>query len=759
MDVQEVYQRILGDIPYEHQQKAWYALTQGKSVILRAPTGSGKTEAVFLPFCCESNGQLPSRLIYTLPLRSLANQIERRLRDHAERLGKSTWRIALQHGQKPESVLFAADVVVATIDQVISSYACTPLTLPLRHGNIPAGAVAGSFLVFDEVHLFDPELALQAVQLICERLYHMGLPFAILSATLPDSVLDFFEEKLGCEKIDAQNETIEREVLMEFCDSELTVETVEDALKQGHRKVIIVVNTVERAINLFQQVRTLAERHGYAVNLLHARFLPEDRQEKERWVEENFGKNASEGKSILIATQVVEVGLDISADCLLTEIAPVDAIIQRAGRCARWGGCGLVKVFKVEKAAPYDENLVNRTEKVLSQDSNSLLTWEKAKEWVNEVLNDRYRQVLEQGTSFESAIARLSHAAFTGNRREIEGVVRDVQTVEVSLHSDPQSLGESALWLPTISVHIGVVKSWLKEGAKAWRLEVDREARDAGIQVRCEPISERNQREICLGDRLIFEPTKLAYNPQLGLHLGEGGVNFEPQIERERARLDITYQDESWICHALKTVNYMERVLERENLAVEGLARLLDISSDEVRRAGKFAALLHDLGKLTIEWQKRAGVSESASGHELLAHTKSRDYAYFPSHATVSAYALWCALEGVIPRQLGKAVLFAIAHHHSVRAKQVPSYRLHRSWQQAVKEALEQIGLDSDWLEGVHQEQPSTTDLRTSFPPLEYERLYTAYILVARWLRLADRMATEGDESAIFRYEDWFRRV
>jgi CRISPR-associated endonuclease/helicase Cas3 len=38
-----------------------------------------------------------------------------------------------------------------------------PLTLPLRHGNIPAGAVAGSFLVFDEVHLFDPELALQAV--------------------------------------------------------------------------------------------------------------------------------------------------------------------------------------------------------------------------------------------------------------------------------------------------------------------------------------------------------------------------------------------------------------------------------------------------------------------------------------------------------------------------------------------------------------------------------------------------------------------
>jgi len=756
MSVQDAYRKILGVEPYEHQRKAWDALTQGKSVVLRAPTGSGKTEAVFLPFCCGSDRQLPSRLIYALPLRSLANQIVERLRKHAENSGKSNWRISVQHGQKPESVLFASEVVVATIDQVISSYACTPLTLPLRHGNIPAGAVTGSFLVFDEVHLFDPKLALQAVRLICERLHHMGLPFAILSATLPDSVLDFYQREFGCEVIEAQSETIEREVGMQFCESKLSREAVEEAMKQGHRKILVVVNTVERAVDLFRQVQSLVNQYGYCSNLLHARFLPDDRQLKERWVKEHFGGNASEEKSLLIATQVVEVGLDISADCLLTELAPIDAIIQRAGRCARWGGKGIVKVFKVEQATPYDKDLVDITEKVLSQESSLTLSWQRAKEWVNKVLGERYRQFLEQDETYERVVAGLSYAAFTGDRSKVERLVRDTQSVDVTLYSDPQSLGKNVLRLPTISVHIGIAKSWLKNGAKAWRVEVDREGWDTEIQVRCEQIDES---QICLGDRLVFEPLNLAYDRQLGLRFGVSGKDFEPLLRREKAKLEVTCREELWIEHAVKTVRWMEKMLERDHHAVEGLANLLGVSPEEIKQAAKVAALLHDFGKLTVEWQQKAGVNKNASGRQLLAHTASRDYTHFPSHATVSAFALWNSLREAIPCQLGKAVLLAIAHHHSVRAKQVPKYRLHPSWQQAFSEALKQIGLEGIWLQKVVDEQSSSTALRDSFPPLEYERLYTAYILMARWLRLADRMATEGSEDAVFRYEDWFGRL
>lgn len=55
--------------PYQHQVDAWCALKQGKPIVLRAPTGSGKTEAVFLPFVTLSGNSLPSRLLYALPLR------------------------------------------------------------------------------------------------------------------------------------------------------------------------------------------------------------------------------------------------------------------------------------------------------------------------------------------------------------------------------------------------------------------------------------------------------------------------------------------------------------------------------------------------------------------------------------------------------------------------------------------------------------------------------------------------------------------
>jgi CRISPR-associated endonuclease/helicase Cas3 len=756
MRVQEVYQKVLGEMPYEHQQKAWDALMQGKSVILRAPTGSGKTEAVFLPFCNGARVQLPSRLIYALPLRSLANQIAERLQKHAEKLGKSNLRIALQHGQKPESVLFAADVVIATIDQVVSSYACAPLTLPLRHGNIPAGAVASSFLVFDEVHLFDPELALQAVRLICERLHNIGLPFALISATLPDCVLDFWQQNFGCEVIDAQCETTQRTVEIQFCESELSDEAVAKAMKQGHRKILIVLNTVKRAVDLFQRVQSLAKQHGYCSNLLHARFLIEDKLPKEQWVELHFGKNASETKSLLIATQVVEAGLDISADCLLTELAPIDALIQRAGRCARWGGSGIMQVFSVERTEPYEEELVNKTEQILKLDLPVTLSWEQTKKWVNEVLSERYSKVLNGDTYYEQVVAGLSYAAFTGDRSKVAKAIRDTQTVEVTLFSNPHSLGKDVLRLPTISVHIGIVKQWLKDGAKAWRVEVDKQGRDVDVQVECESVTAD---QIRLGDCLVFEPSKLAYDCQLGLQFGVAGKDFEPLPVRERAQLEGTYRTELWIDHAIKTACWMEKMLERDRLAVEGLAKLLGIPREEVKRAGKLAALLHDFGKLTVEWQQTAGVDQNASANELLAHTATRDYTPFPSHATVSAYALWEVLREAIPSQLGKALLFAIAHHHSVRARQVPKYRLHPSWQQAINEALKRVGLDSVQLQRVQHEQPSDSDLRDRFPPLEYERLYTTYVLLAKWLRLADRMATEGREDAVFRYEDWFGRL
>jgi CRISPR-associated endonuclease/helicase Cas3 len=759
-NVHNVYKCCELSSPREHQEGAWGALYQGEPVLLRAPTGSGKTEAVVLPFLDFGGQAIPGRLLYALPLRSLANQVADRIEEYARKLNKpSNFQVRLQHGERPESVLFAADAIVATIDQVITSYACTPLTLPLRHGNIPAGAVMSSFVVFDEMHLFHPELGLQAARLICERLHRLGIPYAVLSATLPDSVVDFWRKHLGAEGVEANSEFVQRQVTVEWKGAFLSPEEIKQALGRFNR-ILVVCNTVDRAVELYRQVVTAAQ--GYVCNLLHSRFLPDDRKRKEDWVIQHFGKNASRNtKAILVATQIVEVGLDISADLLLTEVAPVDALIQRAGRIARWGSDGFVWVYNVENASPYETELVKKTKELLSQNSGAVLDWTTAKNWVNQVLNDRYHQILYESNAYEQVVAQLSRAAFEGSRPRAKAAVRDVNTVEVTIHDNPQMLEKDVLRLPTINVHIGIAKKWAREAAQAeaqvWRIEVERSPSDAQVAVSLELATDE---DISIGDRLVFPTSVLSYSADFGLQRAAGGFNFQPQAGQSYPPLRSALQRETWIDHSIRVAQEIDAVLQQESNAVSALASMLGVCRGEIEKAAKLAAVLHDLGKLNKEWQGRAGIPDSADPADLLAHTDERNYITFPPHATVSAYALWPALVdgGALPRLLAKAVCFAIAHHHSVRAKEVPEYDLHSQWQSAVSQALQQSGLSNALkLNLVIPAQRSSTNLREQFPPMEYEKLYTAYVLLSRWLRLADRIAT-GGSNAVLHYENWFGR-
>lgn len=115
--------------------------------------------------------------------------------------------------------------------------------------------------------------------------------------------------------------------------------------------------------------------------MLHSRFYTEDRKKVEDKLKGWFGKEATKTNVILVTTQVVEAGIDISADNLHTEIAPLNSIIQRAGRCARYEGVrgiGTVWIYELltnEKGlpdfGPYRENdhkaLISGTREVLER--------------------------------------------------------------------------------------------------------------------------------------------------------------------------------------------------------------------------------------------------------------------------------------------------------------------------------------------------------------------------------------------------------
>ena len=122
---------------------------------------------------------------------------------------------------------------------------------------------------------------------------------------------------------------------------------------------IVVLNTVKRAVDTWKALRRdkALKKADTDIRLAHSRFRPAERN---GWSETFLNREACESgiNRIVIATQVVEAGVDISAALLVTELAPWPSLVQRFGRCARWGGTGQVIVadFKHDndrKAAPY----------------------------------------------------------------------------------------------------------------------------------------------------------------------------------------------------------------------------------------------------------------------------------------------------------------------------------------------------------------------------------------------------------------------
>ncbi|MEM4482071.1 MAG: helicase-related protein, partial [Desulfurococcaceae archaeon] len=180
--------------------------------------------------------------------------------------------------------------------------------------------------------------------------------------------------------------------------SYLRSEEFHEKLKQTKR-ILVVVNTVERAVKAFEIVKEKV-RNDWIVILLHSRLRLQDRRNREELAREllqpevecskcnkkislpvfvadckvycNECKppNASEVSGIvLVATQVVEAGLDISCEVLITEVAPADALIQRVGRCARKEGekDGTCVILSPADPEPYPSTLIEKTSKLLGE--------------------------------------------------------------------------------------------------------------------------------------------------------------------------------------------------------------------------------------------------------------------------------------------------------------------------------------------------------------------------------------------------------
>lgn len=375
----------------------------GANLVLLAPTGYGKTEFAFL----WSGG---TKLFYTLPLRVAVNSIFER----AERFwGRG--KVALLHsdadlfflgrertdGGVPEesgyvrhlSRQLSLPVVVATGDQFFP-YALRPPGYERIYTTF-----SYSCLVIDEVQAYDPKAAAIVVK-FAEDMVAMGGRFLIMTATLPEFVRREIGNRTGLQDGAIINlYDHEKERLAALCKHRIaTLENLdrvslagrilEEARCDGGQRVLVVLNTVAGAQELYCTLRNLEGDLSERIWLLHSRFTFADRKEKERRLMEEFKnpKEEPDGPKILVATQVVEASLDIDADVLFTELAPMDALVQRMGRVLRRIGpqCKVdvapggrqyrlpqerpnVYIFQLqeEERSPYDPGLIRITAWIL----------------------------------------------------------------------------------------------------------------------------------------------------------------------------------------------------------------------------------------------------------------------------------------------------------------------------------------------------------------------------------------------------------
>ncbi|WP_160167009.1 CRISPR-associated helicase Cas3' [Natronococcus jeotgali] len=229
---------------------------------------------------------------------------------------------------------FQAPVTVCTVDHVLRTLLNAYPDAATAKANLLRSAI-----VFDEMHVYDLHLVgniLGAMQMFNKN----DVPWYVMTATLPEQIQQTFPlddaARIVSEGVDDQRR-VRQPFTVETKPQKLDTADVIDYIgTSGMSRIMVVKNTVSEARNLAQ---ALTDVTNASVTYYSSEFPNIDRSRKETEIQETFGTDAGEAERthVLVTTQVCEISLDLSADVLLTDIAPMDAIIQRAGRLHRKG--------------------------------------------------------------------------------------------------------------------------------------------------------------------------------------------------------------------------------------------------------------------------------------------------------------------------------------------------------------------------------------------------------------------------------------
>ncbi|SFU70624.1 CRISPR-associated endonuclease/helicase Cas3 [Methylobacterium sp. 174MFSha1.1] len=374
--------------PTRPLQQALDTIDAESLVILEGETGSGKTEAALWHFARLLEEGCVDSLYFALPTRVAATEIHGRITRAADTLFgqgaikpvlavpgyvragsvdgqrlpgfKVLWPDATDRrfsdgrwaAESPKRFL-GAPVAVGTIDQALMA------GLQLGHAHLRAAALSRSLLVVDEVHASDTYMTALLKQVLDNHL-SVGGRALLMSATLgadarayltgrPTPCLSAAREiaypavTRGGATARTDGGPIVKSVRVDrqplIADPSAVAALAAAAARDG-ATVVVVRNTVQDALTTQEALETAAEsahlfRVAGLVTLHHGRFAAEDRRLLDAQVTARFGKHRKSRGQVVIGTQTLEQSLDIDADLLITDLCPMDVLLQRIGRLHR----------------------------------------------------------------------------------------------------------------------------------------------------------------------------------------------------------------------------------------------------------------------------------------------------------------------------------------------------------------------------------------------------------------------------------------
>ena len=434
-------------------------------VILHAPTGSGKTEAALS--WVFANQKENAHLFYLLPYTASINAMVGRLQNifgidkvtalHSKTLDFFYEQLANEDSNEEKN--YEKIEQVSRSKKTLSSELFYPIKVTTFH-QILKTALKGkgwelalydyknALFIIDEFHTYDALLTgmlLASIKLF-RKLFNAK--FFFMSATIPDFMLKAIVENVfngDHSKIMRPNPAFESDrIVLDrkrhqlYCENNSSIldkiPLIENYLSKGY-SVLIIVNNVKTAQKIYKEINT-----SKSIKLLHSGFNKKSRNEIEKAV---IHTDVSKRPQLLIATQAVEVSLDIDYDIAFIENAPIDALIQRFGRVNR-AGKKQIKSFDRDIAIEYKtvpvylfENIIGRTPF-----------------YDNEILNETWRSLvdLDNHELSENDLVKVCNKVYINgyNHSQQEDFMQGLNNTTITNFEEDWIAGHWEDWIETI---------------------------------------------------------------------------------------------------------------------------------------------------------------------------------------------------------------------------------------------------------------------------------------------------------------------